>query len=94
MLVYGYQDAVIMKKMKIPDMTKELKALYKKIEPRIAKYGELSDQEIDAIIQTHRKVPRNLRVDRGLLKEGYVQSYKELKRMSKEWSSAETLWPE
>ena len=55
LLVYGYQDAVIMKKMEIPDVAKDLKALYRRIEPRIVKYGELSDQEIEEIIQTHRK---------------------------------------
>lgn len=55
LLVYGYQDAVIMKKMMIPDAVEELKALYRKIQPRIAKYGALSEEEIEAIVQTHRK---------------------------------------
>jgi AbrB family looped-hinge helix DNA binding protein len=55
LLVYGYQNAVIMKKMEIPDVVEDLKALYKRIEPRIAKYGELSEEEIEEIIQTYRK---------------------------------------
>jgi len=54
LLVYGYQDAVIMKKMEIPDVVKDLKALYKKIDKRIAKHGELSEEEIDEIIQKYR----------------------------------------
>ncbi len=55
LLVYGYQDAVIMKKMQVPDVAEELKALYKRIQPRIAKYGELSEGEIEEIVQRHRK---------------------------------------
>lgn len=58
LLVYGYQDAVIMKKMKIPDVVKDLKALYKRIDKRIAKYGELSEEEIDEIIQKYRSKRR------------------------------------
>ncbi len=55
LLVYGYQDAVIMKKMEIPDVVEDLKALYRRIAPRIAKYGELSEEEIGEIIQAHRR---------------------------------------
>lgn len=58
LLVYGYQGAVIMKKMEIPNIAKDLQALYKKIDKRIAKYGELSDQQIDEIIQKHRRTNR------------------------------------
>jgi hypothetical protein len=35
----------------------------------------------------------NAKVHEELLKEGYVKSSKELRRMSKEWASAETPWP-
>jgi len=58
LLVYGYQDVVIMKKLKIPDVVKDLKELYKKIDAKIAKYGELSDEEIDEIIQKYRRQKR------------------------------------
>lgn len=58
LLVYGYRDAVIMKKMEIPDVIKDLQALYKKIDRRIAKYGKMSDEEIDEIIQKYRKEKR------------------------------------
>lgn len=58
LLVYGYHDAVIMKKMQIPDVNKNLQALYKKIDARIAKYGELSNEEIDQIIQKYRRKKR------------------------------------
>jgi len=58
LLIYGYQNAVIMKKMEIPDVVKELKGIYKKVDARITKYGELTDREIDEIIQEHRKKKR------------------------------------
>jgi AbrB family looped-hinge helix DNA binding protein len=32
LLIYGYQDAVIMKKLEVPNVTKELQALYKRID--------------------------------------------------------------
>ncbi|MBS7612126.1 hypothetical protein KEJ27_08000 [Candidatus Bathyarchaeota archaeon] len=37
LLVYGFQDAVIMKKLKVPDIAKELEAMYKRIDEGIAK---------------------------------------------------------
>ena len=54
LLIYGYQDAVIMKKLEVPDVTKELQALYKRIDKKIAKYGELTNQEINEVIQNYR----------------------------------------
>jgi AbrB family looped-hinge helix DNA binding protein len=58
LLVYGYKDAVIMKRLEIPDVFEDLKALYKKIEPRIARYGTLSEEEVEEIVQRHRKARR------------------------------------
>ena len=58
LLVYGYKDAVIMKRLEIPDVFEDLKALYKKIEPRIARYGTLSEEEVEEIVQRHRKSSR------------------------------------
>jgi AbrB family looped-hinge helix DNA binding protein len=55
LLVYSYQDGVIMKKLEIPDLAKELEEVYKKVDERIAKYGELSEEEINEIIQKYRK---------------------------------------
>ena len=55
LLVYDYQDAVILKKLEIPDIEKELEAMYKRIDKRIAKYGEMTQEEIDEIIHEHRK---------------------------------------
>jgi len=55
LLVYGYQDAVVLKKLEIPDVTKELEEIYRKVDARIAKYGELTDKEINEVIQEHRR---------------------------------------
>jgi AbrB family looped-hinge helix DNA binding protein len=54
LLVYRYQDAVIMKKIKVPDRVRELEQLYKKIDAKIPMYGELSDEEINTIVQKFR----------------------------------------
>lgn len=58
LLVYGYNDALIMKKLKIPDVIKDLQELYKKVDAKIAKYGPLSDEEIDKIIHKYRRQKR------------------------------------
>jgi len=55
LLVYGYQDAVIMKKLEVPDITKELEAMYKRVDKRIAKYGELTQNEVDDEIKQYRR---------------------------------------
>ena len=54
LLVYGYHDAVVMKKMQIPDVRKELQEIYRKVEQRIAKYGELTEEEVNEIVQKYR----------------------------------------
>jgi AbrB family looped-hinge helix DNA binding protein len=59
LLVYGYQDAVIMKKLEVPDIAKELETMYRRMDERIAKYGELSEQEINEIIQKRRRQRRS-----------------------------------
>jgi AbrB family looped-hinge helix DNA binding protein len=58
LLVYGYQDAVIMKKMEIPDVIKDLEDLYRRVDQKVKKYGPLSDKEINDIIQQSRKKRR------------------------------------
>jgi len=55
LLVYGYQDAIVMKKLEIPDVARELEEIFRKVDARIAKYGELTDEEIDNIIQERRR---------------------------------------
>lgn len=54
LLVYGYGDALIMKKLKIRDVEKRLQAMYKRVDARIAKYGELTEEEIQQEIEKYR----------------------------------------
>jgi AbrB family looped-hinge helix DNA binding protein len=61
LLVYGYEDAVIMKKMEIPDMAKDLQMLYERVDKKVAKYGPLSDEEIYDIVQESRRKRRENR---------------------------------
>jgi len=55
LLVYGYQDAIIMKKLEVPDLVKGLEELYERIDTRIAKYGEISEEKVNEIVQKYRK---------------------------------------
>lgn len=55
LLVYGYDDAVIMKKMDIPDVARDLERLYARVDKKVAKYGPLSDDDIYQIIQESRR---------------------------------------
>jgi AbrB family looped-hinge helix DNA binding protein len=53
LLIYGYEDAVIMKKLEVPDVTKELEAIYKRVNKKIAEYGELTNEDISEIIHIY-----------------------------------------
>jgi AbrB family looped-hinge helix DNA binding protein len=59
LLVYGYRDAVIMKKIEVPDVEKKLREMYRRIGKRIAKYGELTQEEIEEEIQRYRRTKRS-----------------------------------
>lgn len=58
LLVYCYGDTLILKKLEIPDVEKKLEALYRRIDRKIAKYGDLSEEEIDEEIQRYRREKR------------------------------------
>lgn len=58
-LVYQCNNSVILTKFEEPDLSKELEAMYKRIDARIAKYGELSSDEINRIIHERRQKKRN-----------------------------------
>ena len=59
LLVYGYRDAVILKKIEVPGVEKKLREMYRRIGKRIAKYGELTQEEIEEEIQRYRKAKRS-----------------------------------
>ncbi len=54
-LVYEYDDSVILKKLQEPDFSKELEAIYKRVDKKIAEYGELPDEEINRILLEMRQ---------------------------------------
>jgi AbrB family looped-hinge helix DNA binding protein len=54
-LVYEFDDSVILKKLVEPDFSKEIEAMYKRVNERIAKYGELTQDDIEEEIQKYRK---------------------------------------
>jgi len=54
LLVYPYEDALVMKKLELKNVENELKTIYRRVSARRAKYGELSESEIDEIIQRYR----------------------------------------
>ena len=54
-LVYECNDSVILRKFEEPDLSKELEAMYKRVDERIAKYGELTQDDIEEEIQKYRK---------------------------------------
>jgi AbrB family looped-hinge helix DNA binding protein len=54
-LVYECDVSVILKKFKEPDLSKELEAVFRRVDERNAKYGELSNDELNRIIHEHRQ---------------------------------------
>ena len=57
-LVYEYHDSVILKRFEEPDLSKELEAMYKRVDEKLQKYGELSNDEINEIIHEHRQTKK------------------------------------
>ena len=54
LLVYSIDDTIVLKKLEIPDMKKEMEELWKKVDKRIRRYGEMSEQEIQNEIDRYR----------------------------------------
>lgn len=59
LLVYGVEDAIILKKLSLPDIRKEMKELWREVDKKIAKYGEMSEKEIQAEIEKYRAEKRS-----------------------------------
>src|SRR5688572_30495053 len=58
LLVYNINDTIVLKKLSVPDAMKEMQKLWKKIDKRIAKYGEMTEDEIQQEIENYRKEKR------------------------------------
>ncbi len=54
LLVGDYEDAVIMKRLRLPDFAVELKRIYAKVGRRTAREGEISEEEITRIVEKYR----------------------------------------
>ncbi|MDE1873766.1 MAG: AbrB/MazE/SpoVT family DNA-binding domain-containing protein [Candidatus Micrarchaeota archaeon] len=54
LLVYAYDDSIVMKELKIPDFIKTLESIHGKTNKRMAKYGKITDKEINEIVQKYR----------------------------------------
>ena len=55
LLIYGHGDSLILKKLIVPDVERELKALWREIDKTIGKKRRLSHKEINEEIHAHRK---------------------------------------
>lgn len=58
LLVYGYGDSLIMKRLEMGDAIRVMKTLYKRIDAKIAKYGERTQDEIQREIELYRAEKR------------------------------------
>ncbi len=54
LLVYPFEDTLIMKKLDTKNVEKQLEQMYKRIDARRAKYGGLTEEEIQEEIEKYR----------------------------------------
>ena len=54
LLVIRRGDVVVMKKLDLEHERRELESIFKRVEKRIEKYGEMTEEEIDQIIHDYR----------------------------------------
>jgi len=55
LLVYGYGDTIIMKRLELPDVERELETLWDEIDKKSADKRKLTEDEILEEIQNYRK---------------------------------------
>lgn len=55
LLVYGYKDGLVMKKIDTSNVEKDLASLFNRVDANAARYGELSDAEINRLVQSYRR---------------------------------------
>lgn len=54
LLVYNVEDTIILKKLALPDLKREMRELWSEIDKKIAKDGEMSEGEINDIVHKYR----------------------------------------
>jgi AbrB family looped-hinge helix DNA binding protein len=62
LIVYSIDDAIVLKKLVLPDPKKEMENLWKKIDKKISKYGELTEEEIQKEIEAARRSRKKAKV--------------------------------
>ncbi|MEM3018310.1 MAG: AbrB/MazE/SpoVT family DNA-binding domain-containing protein [Candidatus Bathyarchaeia archaeon] len=55
LLIYRHGDTLILRRLVVPDVESELKALWREIDQKIGKKRRLTQKEIDEEIHAHRK---------------------------------------
>jgi bifunctional DNA-binding transcriptional regulator/antitoxin component of YhaV-PrlF toxin-antitoxin module len=55
LLVYEYRNMLVLQKLELPDIEKKMEAVRKRIDARIAKYGALTQEDIEEEIQQYRR---------------------------------------
>lgn len=58
LLVYGVADAIILKKLTLPDIRKETQELWREVDKKITKYGEMTEEKIQAETEKCRSEKR------------------------------------
>ncbi|HZW54843.1 MAG TPA: AbrB/MazE/SpoVT family DNA-binding domain-containing protein [Nitrososphaerales archaeon] len=54
LVAYGMNDTIVLKKLTLPDTKKEMQALWREIDKKISKYGEITEDEIQRQIEEYR----------------------------------------
>jgi AbrB family looped-hinge helix DNA binding protein len=55
LLIYGHGDTLILRKLIVPDVESEMKALWRKIDQKIGRKRRLTQKEIDEEIHAYRR---------------------------------------
>ena len=54
LLVYPYEYELVMKKLEVKGLERSLEEVYRKVDARRAKLGDLTETEIQALVQKYR----------------------------------------
>ena len=54
LLVYSLDNTIILKKLVLPDVKEEMQELWREIDKKIAKHGEMSQEKIQTVIDRYR----------------------------------------
>jgi hypothetical protein len=55
LLIYGHGDTLILRKLVVPDVESEMKALWREIDQKIGRKRRLTQKEVDEEIHAYRR---------------------------------------